>query len=55
MFSDSRTHDANNAPQGVAEGVVRGFEKFGKGVFGGITGIATKPVQGNSLIQVYFE
>ena len=45
-YSDARQRDAVNAPAGVKEGMLRGGEKLMTGVFGGIAGIVTKPVQG---------
>ena len=46
---DKRQRDNTNAPSGIKEGLLRGGENLATGIFGGITGIVTKPVQGTSL------
>ena len=43
---DKRQRDNTNAPSGIKEGLLRGGENLATGIFGGITGIVTKPVQG---------
>ena len=45
-FLDKRQRDNINAPSGIKEGLLRGGENLVTGIFGGITGIVTKPVQG---------
>ena len=32
-------------PQHVGQGLTKGFKRFGSGVFGGVTGVITQPIQ----------
>ena len=41
-----RRNDMREKPQHVGQGLTKGFKRLGSGVFGGVTGVITQPIQG---------
>lgn len=44
-FQEQRRHDLRQRPDNAGAGLMRGAQRFGKGLFAGITGIVTTPIQ----------